>query len=88
MLSTPKPIRRFLATVKSVLVPVVTILASTALGVFIVEVFFSAEHQARSVRAEVYGLINWIGGFDVYIATGIGAVIGLLVLAFTVKRMV
>ncbi len=68
--------------------PVVTILASTALGVFIVEMFFSAEHQARSVRAEVYGLINWIGGFDIYIATGIGAVIGLLILAFTVKRMV
>ncbi len=82
-----KVIGSFFATTKSVLVPVVTILGSTALGVLIVEMFFSAEHQARSVRAEVYGLINWIGGLDVYVATGIGAVIGLLVLAFAVKRI-
>lgn len=87
MLTIPKAIRSFLATAKSVLVPVVTILGSTALGVFIVEVFFSAEHQARSVRAEVYGLINWISGFDIYVATGVGAAIVLLMLAFAVKRM-
>ena len=87
MSNTLHALSDFVTTVKSVLLPVVTILASTALGVLIVEVFFSAEHQARAVRTEIYSLINWVGGFDIYIATGVGAVIALIALAFFVRRI-
>lgn len=80
-------INKLIRSTRSVLVPLLTILGSTAVGVLFVDTFLSAEHHARSIRMDMYGLIHWVGGLDVFVATAIGTVVFLIALAFFVRRL-
>ena len=72
---------------RSMLTATAIIVGSTGLAVLFTDMFVAAEHQRRSIAADVNDITYWFGTMDPLAAGGVGAVVFLVALAFFVRRM-